>query len=78
MQGLFTPFIPHSSSGYCQLSRIPEAGSGRSGNLGHGFSSFVISGSIKRYCGGEGTNGRNKQMLDNFGFQMLSLLPFPP
>lgn len=46
--------------------------------IGHGFSSFFISGSIKQYSGGGKINGRNNQMLDNFGFQMLSLLPFPP
>lgn len=74
--GLFTPFIPHSSSGYHQFSGLP--GSGRRGNLGHGFSSFFISGSIKQYSGSGKTNGRNNQRLDNFGFQMLSLLPFPP
>lgn len=32
------------------------------------FPSFFISGCITKYCGGE-TNGRNRWMLDNFGFQ---------
>ena len=41
VQGLFTLFIAHSSSGYCQLSRLPEDRSGRSGNLGPGFSPLL-------------------------------------
>ena len=44
--GLFTPFIPHSSFGYCQLSGLPEGRSGRRRNLGHDFLSVFISGSI--------------------------------
>ena len=69
--GLFTPFIPHSSSGYRQFSGLPE---GRRGNLGHGFWSFFISGPVVAV-------GKLMVWIIKcwiIFFQMLSLLPFPP
>lgn len=72
--GLFTPFIPHSSFGYCQLSGLPEGRSGRRRNLGHDFLSFFISGSIVAV--GKLMVGIMKCWII-LGFK-FSLLLFPP